>query len=174
MVLIQKQTESDPASYPTITGLSAAAAALNQAALWKRLESWIRYRYGERSVEWIVEGPGVFEPPLHPYTIDSTEKWSGDSWEAVTLSAAPIGFELLGHTYRITADVGTAIVPEAVTEAFTRLAEYLADDSQMPRYANQRMTKITESIQVDTERPVTWHAKALHYSGASDLLRAYR
>jgi hypothetical protein len=173
MALIVRQDEDQPTSRPTITGLSDAAGALNADAIWQRLESWIRYRYGERSVSWIVNGPGVFSFPLKPATLDQAEQWNGDDWEAVTLSAAPLGYKLDSETYRITATVGTVSVPEAVAEAFRRLAEYLADDADMPATANSHSMSLGQ-LQWQNERPATWKAKALHYSGASDLLRAYR
>lgn len=174
MALIVRQEESTPASRPTIPGLSAGADALNHDAIWQRLESWIAYRYGERSVEWIVQGPGTFVPPLKPYTVDTSERWNGEAWEVTTLTLAPVGFELDSGTYRVTATVGTDNVPEVVVEAFTRLAEYLADDAQMAKTVNGQTVRLGSGVEYQAERPVAWQAKALHLSGASDLLRAYR
>jgi hypothetical protein len=174
MAVIIRQDEGEPASRPAITGLSDAADALNHDAIWQRLESWIAYRYGERSVEWIVRGAGVFDFPLKPATLDTAEKWTGDDWESVTLKAAPVGYELEAEVYRITATVGTDTVPEAVSEAFTRLTEYLAENARMPETVNSHSMQLGPDMRWENERPATWKAKALHYSGASDLLRAYR
>ncbi|MEE4303589.1 MAG: hypothetical protein V2J19_05490 [Wenzhouxiangella sp.] len=173
--MIIRQDEGTPTSYPTISGLSTAADALNHDALWKRIEDWIAYRFGEREVIWTVIGPGNFIPPLTPYTVDTSEKWNGSEFETVTLKDAPLGFELDDATYRITATVGTTDdPPEAVVEAFTRLAEYLADDAQMSRTVNGQTIRLGSGVEYQAERPNAWQARALHLSGAADLLRGYR
>ena len=67
MAVIVVESEGTPAAYPAAPdGLSAAAQALDAAMIWQRLESWIAYRWGERSVIYIVEGPGDFVPRLSP------------------------------------------------------------------------------------------------------------
>ncbi|WP_376695362.1 hypothetical protein [Wenzhouxiangella sp. EGI_FJ10305] len=173
--MIIKQDEGTPTSYPTISGLSTAAQALNQDALWKRIEDWIAYRYGERQVIWTVIGPGNFIPPLTPYTIDTSEKWDGEQYESVTLDDAPLGYDLDDYTYRITATVGTTDdPPEAVVEAFTRLAEYLADDAQLYKTVNNQSVKFGSGLEYTADRPTLWQARALQYSGAADMLRDYR
>lgn len=174
-MMLLDQDESLPASYPTVSGLSDDADALDADALWQRIEGYIAQRWGERSVVWIVEGPGMFLPPLRPYTVDTVEEWMGSEYETVTLDAAPLGLPLQCATYRITATVGSSDdPPAAVTEAFIRLAEYLADDADMGRVTNGVEVQLGSGLHYRGERPVAWLPKALFHSGAADLLRAYR
>ena len=43
-------------------------------------------------MQWTVEGPGEFVPPLSPATISTVEVWSSaDAWEVVTLTPSPLG-----------------------------------------------------------------------------------
>ena len=173
---ILTEDEQAPASYPTApSGLSTAASALDADALWQRIEQFITRRWNERQVVWIVEGPGVFAPRLQPATIDTREVWNGDSWESVTLDAAPLGDELDAKTYRFTATVGSTDDPPAsINEAFVRLAEYLADQSFIGRVATSGTRDLNSTVQATSERPAAWQSKALYYSGAADLLRRYR
>ncbi len=170
------EDEGQPAAYPAApVGLSPDAAALNPDALWQRLESWIAYRWEPRAVLWIVQGPGVWSPRLKPATVDTFEVWDGSTWAPVTLDPAPLGYELAAETYRLTATVGsTDTPPSAVLEAFRRLAEYLADQATLGLVATSRTLNIAGTIQTESTRPAAWQARALHYSGAADLLRGYR
>jgi len=172
MVEILSEDESAPSSYPAKpSGLSTKADALDKAIIWNRIEDWIRQRWNERTVTWIVEGPGTFEPRLKPATIDTREVWNGDSWESVTLDAAPIGEELNARTYRITATVGSKDTPpETVLEAYRRLAEYTAEANADPARGHTSVSDGDFSF----DRPAAYAARALHYSGAADLLRGYR
>lgn len=177
MSLTIKQNESAPDSYPAIstTEWSTAAAALSQDMLWQRIESYIAYRWSERDVAWIVEGPGEWHPPLTPATVSTVEIWSGaDEWEAVTLCASPLGGYFLPGCgpYRFTGTVGDGDVPDNVTEAIRRLAEYMA---QKPGKGGARSESIAAgSITIANTRDPAWLAKAMQNSGAADLLRGYR
>ena len=170
--MIISETESEPDSYPSAPGdLSDDALGVTTAVVWKRIEDWIRYRWAERQVVWIVEGPGVFVPRLLPATIDTREVWNGEAWETVTLDPAPLGDKLDAKTYRITATVGsTDNPPPTVMEAYTRLAEYTAHAEADPAQGHTRVSDGDYSF----DRPATYAARALHYSGAADLLRGYR
>jgi len=75
--MIKAFSEGNPANYPTVTGLSTRAAALNLPALWKRIEHHIAYRYSERQVTYLVEGPGEFIPHLKPFVLDNAERCDG-------------------------------------------------------------------------------------------------
>ena len=67
MVDIIREDEGEALDYPAMPdGLSDAALSIEPAAVWQRIESWITHRYGERTVEWITRGPGVFVPRLKP------------------------------------------------------------------------------------------------------------
>lgn len=169
------QDEATPESYPTSPStLSTTAAALDPAMVWQRLEAHVAYRWTEREVKWIVDGPGAWRPPLAPATITATEVWTGESWLSVTLTPTPAGgFELpSSDAYRFSATVGGGDVPAAVTEAFRRLAEYMAAKAGKPGATSERIQ--AGSIALSHSRDANWMAQALQSSGAADLLRHYR
>lgn len=168
------ESEADPASWPAAPdGLSLEAAALDSDALWTRIEGWIAFRWSGREVTWIVNGPGVWSPRLQPATITAFEVWD-DGWTPAVLSAHPLGYELDDRTYRFTATVGTTDTPPpAVLEAYRRLAEYLADTGEIGRVAISGRRKLSD-VEVESTRPTTWMGRAIHYSGAADLLRPWR
>lgn len=170
------QVEAAPDSYPAAPDtLTAAAAALPAAMVWQRIEAYIAHRWTARDVEWIVEGPGHWRPPLAPATVSTVEVWSSaDEWEAVTLRPSPLGGYYLPATgpYRFAASVGGGDVPENVTEAFRRLAEYMA---AKPGKAGARSESIAAgSINISHSRSPSWLAQAMQNSGAGDLLRGLR
>ncbi|MDJ0979258.1 MAG: hypothetical protein QNI87_12095 [Erythrobacter sp.] len=169
------ETEAVPLDYPdTPSGLSTAAAALDANAIWQRIEAYTAHRYTDREVTWLVEGKGHWGFPLTPATLSSAERWTGEAWEAVTLSAGPYGYCLPDEgPYRIIADVGAGTVPAAVSEAFRRLAEYLADDTDRAGVSDY-MVNMGGAIQESYKRNPAWTARAMQYSGAADLLRPYR
>ena len=170
------QIESVPATYPVPPpGLSSAASDLDHQAIWERIEGYVSYRWSERQVVWIFRGPGWFIPPLKPAVVDTAEVWTPNGWETATLIEAPVGYAAEEETYRITATVGsTEDPPSAVLEAYRRYAEYLADQAvEMGRVATSANRSIGDLSQ-SGERPATWHARALQYSGAADLLRRFR
>lgn len=171
-----KQIEGAPASYPDAPeNLSTAAAALDPAMIWQRIESYIAHRFSERAVTWIVEGPGEWCPPLSPATITEIEIWTGSAWEACEVPSAPLGYVLPGHgPYRITGNAGDdeAEVPEVVVEAYRRLAEYSA---ARPGKAGATSESISAgSITLAHRRSASWMAQAMQNSGAADLLRPFR
>jgi hypothetical protein len=167
MVEVLSETEGEPSSYPVLPG----SFTVSLSAVWKRLEGWIAHRWNERTVEWVVQGAGVWRPRLQPATIDTSEVWDGSAWQTVTLDPAPLGYELDERTYRVTATVGsTDAPPEIVQEAGKRLAEYL------DQAGNDAVPGVSSATDGDYSfaRPSGWAARAMHYSGAADLLRAYR
>lgn len=180
MVTTIRQIEGVPATWPDApAGLSTAAAALPASMIWTRLEAWISYRFAERSIQWIAEGPGEWVPPLAPATVADVERWNGSAWEVVTLGASPLGgYELEGlGPYRFTGTVGVdgADIPAPVSEAFRRLAEYMAgDDSSSPPGARTFNQAVPDLASVSFERSPNWLAQAMAYSGAADLLRNLR
>jgi hypothetical protein len=172
-----KQHESTPAEYPDPpANLSAAAAALDPAIVWQRIESYTAHRFAARDVSWVVEGPGEWNPPLTPATIATIEIWSGaDNWEDVTANAAPLGGYWLPASgpYRFTGTVGDGSEPPAVVlEAFRRLAEYMAAKPGKPGATSERIG--AGSINLSHSRSASWMAAAMQNSGAGDLLRPYR
>jgi hypothetical protein len=180
-VVILSEREADPASRPALpadlfdaveaegggdlTELVRMAKLVPLDPLWRRLEDWIAWRWGAREVVWLLEGPGAWPPRLRPYTIDATEVWA-EGWQAVTLAADPLGLRLEEGTYRITATVGTSDAPPPdVAEALRRLAMYTAQMHDHPGGS----TGDGEGTWL-----ASWPARAIHYSGAADLLRKYR
>lgn len=173
-----RQTEELPDAYPTApAGLSTAAAALNSEMIWQRLEAYTAHRWTERAVTWIVEGPGPWQPPLTPATIATVDVWSGaDDWQTAELAPSPLGgYVLTGcGPYRFVGVVGDdlADVPAAITEAFRRLAEYMAGKIGKPGASSERIS--AGSITLAHSRAPSWIALAMQNSGAGDLLRQYR
>ncbi len=182
-VRLYKQTEA-AVTYPSVAGLSDAAIALDQDALWQRLEQWIAYRWPKREVVWVVAGRGEFMPPLADATVTKTEvaqsgTWETPPWLEIDLMRGPFGVELRGKRYRITADVGSDDdPPAAVLEAYRRLAEYMAEaDAKVSKYQPGAFTSYSEGLSdasISVSRPMNHKARAIHYSGAADLLRPWR
>jgi hypothetical protein len=171
-----KQFEAVPAAYPTApAGLSTAAAALDADMIWARIESYTAHRFSERAVTWTIAAGAAdeWELPLAPLVSQTAERWTGTAWETATSDAGPVGLFLpSADTFRITAQVGAGPVPAPVSEAFRRLAEYLADD---PGTAGASSTSVAIGpIQEELTRNPAWVARAMQYSGAGDLLRPYR
>jgi hypothetical protein len=178
MAVTIKQTESPPAGYPAIDGLSAAAAPFEDVA-WQRIEAYCAYRSTIRDVVWIVDGCGEWCPPLMPATIATVEVWSSaGEWESCEVPASPLGGFYLASSgpHRFTGTAGSTpspdVVPAAVKEAVRRLAEYMAAKPGKPGATAERVT--AGSVSVSTTRSATWLANALAASGAADLLRVYR
>jgi hypothetical protein len=175
MIDVIKQFEGVPAAYPEApTGLSTAAAALDPDMIWARVEGYTAHRFTVREVVWTLLGGGgdQWHPPLTPIVSREAHYW-GDQWEGLTLLDGPLGICLpFDGTYKITAQVGAGDVPAPVSEAFRRLAEYLADD---PGTAGASSTSVEIGpIKESLNRNPAWVARAMQHSGAGDLLRPYR
>lgn len=172
-----RQIEDTPDTYPDPpAGLSEAAAALDPALIWGRIEAYTAWRFSPRDVTWTVEGCGEWCPPLKPATIATTESWnSADAWEALDLRPSPFGGYILPGTgqYRVVGTVGTDDEPPPlVLEAYRRLAEYLAAKPGKPGVRSESVT--AGSVSLSTTRSPTATAEALQNSGAGDLLRSFR
>jgi hypothetical protein len=117
---------------------------------------------------------------LSPATSTTAEVWAGGEWSEVILQPAPDGYCLAAEgPYRITATVGGGSVPEAVLEAFRRLAEYSAEIGAYgswkgPAGAHSHNFNMSEGVSLSVDRTPVWAARALVNSGAADLLRPYR
>jgi hypothetical protein len=172
-----KESEATPDTYPALpTGLSTLAAAVDAGMIWERIEAYTRTRYTAREIVWTVDGCGGerWTPPLAPVASFSAELWDNGAWEAVALPDGPVGYILPSDgTYRVTGQVGAGDPPKAVTEAYRRLAEYMADDDDragVSSYSVNMGGAIAESY----SRSASHAARALQNSGAADLLRPYR
>jgi hypothetical protein len=169
-----RQTEGIPASYPAApSGLSAKAAALRPAVVWKRMEAFTAYRWGERTVSWFIEGPGEWWPPLLPTTITEVAAWHGEAWETLDPDVSPLGYWLVSTgPYKFSGTAGTSATPaDTVLEAYRRLAEYLVAESPG---AAPSVAISYGPMSVTTRRASAWLANAMNNSGAGDLLRPYR
>jgi hypothetical protein len=180
MATLLKQAEAG-ATYPAPpSGLSAKAAALDAAVIWQRIEAYIAQRFTARAVVWTVEGPGEWEPPLAPATIEAVEVWAGEEWSEVFPAPSPLGGYTLASEgpYRVTATVGGGDVPAAVTEAFRRLAEYSSEVGEQGLLKGRAGASSNDaelgSIKQSFQRSPNWIARAMINSGAADLLRPYR
>ena len=169
-----KITEGSPDGYPYVTGGPSDPAM--QAVVWQRIEAWISYRWRARSVVFIAEGPGAWVSPLEPTTISTTEIWEGSAWHSAELEATPLGGLYLPNPgpFRLTGTAGSAATPpEAVQEAVRRLWAFLERSGEFPCGVT-REEMDSPGFRHMTERPASWAARALQYSGAADLLRPYR
>lgn len=178
MIDVLKQIEEAPEAYPVplFSSLSTEAAALNFDMIWARIEAYTAHRFTEREVTWIIEGGmgDVWVPPLVPVVFQTAEFWLDEAWEPISLLPAPIGLCLQGAgTYRITAQVGGGDLPAPVSEAFRRLAEYLADETDRAGVSSYSVS-MGGAIDESYRRNPAWVSWAIQNSGAGDLLRPYR
>lgn len=177
MTDLLQENEATPASYPdSPSGLSIPAAALNAEMIWERIEAYTRTRYTEREVVWTVEG-GEGEnwtPPLSPIASHTAEKWESGAWVSTALPDGPVGLCLSSDgVFKVTAQVGAGNPPAAVSEAFRRLAEYMADDTDRAGVSSYSVN-MGGAIQESYQRNAAHAARALQNSGAADMLRPYR
>lgn len=183
MVDLFQQQEATPAAYPDApSGLSTAAAALDAAMIWQRIEAYTAHRYTAREIVWTISGLAGDEwtPPIGPLVSQTAERWDGEAWASVTILSGPVGLCLPSDgTFKITAQVGAGDVPAAVSEAYRRYAEYSAEIGENgmlvghPSHTDHS-AKIGEAVNESFSRSPTWAARALQLSGAADLLRPYR
>jgi len=83
MIDLIKQFEAVPAEYPTApAGLSTAAAALDAAMIWARIEAYTAHRWTVREVVWTLTGGGgdQFHPRLTPVVSRVAHVWDGAAW----------------------------------------------------------------------------------------------
>ncbi len=69
--------------------------------------------------------------------------------------------------------MGGGEVPAAVSEAFRRLAEYLADATDRAGVSSYSVN-MGGAIEESYQRNPAWVARAMELSGAADLLRPYK
>lgn len=178
MAYTAKTTESVPAYPLSGDGLSIEASALPEALVWGRIESYIAWRWAQRDVTWIVEGPGHWPMPLTPAAITTVEIWDGttNAWivDATALEPSPFGTRFLKRgPYRVTGTAGDDTAPPAIVlEAYRRLAEYFVAD---PGTAGADREDVNiGGISQNIRRDPAWLGSALQNSGAADLLRRFR
>jgi hypothetical protein len=177
MADLLQENEATPASYPaTPSELSTPAAALDAEMIWERIEAYTRTRYTARELVWTVEG-GEGEnwtPPLSPIASHTAEKWESGAWVSTALPDGPVGLCLPSDgVFKVTAQVGAGDPPKVVSEAFRRLAEYMADDTDRAGVSSYSVN-MGGAIQESYQRNAAHAARALQNSGAADMLRSYR
>lgn len=167
------QTEDIPADYPEVLDLPCQLD-IEPDYLWQRMEHYVAHRWTPREVTWLARGAGEWRPPLTPATIDQAHIWTGEDWEEITLSPAPLGFVLPSGRFKIVCTVGADNpLPAAVEEAFRRMVDYVnAGDRGIAGASSFTVSEgdLTETV----SRNPAFVARALINSGAADLLRAYR
>lgn len=159
--------EAAPASYPLIDDNA-------QPVAWSRIEAWINTRWPAREVVFFVQDDGTWIPPLKPFVATSYERWKSGEWETFTPEPSPLGVVVQGaDEYRVIGTAGDDTdPPEIVIEAVRRLAAYLDETDKYP--GSSKSGYNVGPVSIDVERSPSWMAKAMAYSGAADLLRAYR
>ena len=169
--------EGVPASYPVVVmhdreeGSISEQFEVDAAVTWQRIEAWIRFRYAVRSVVYLVEGPGAWTSPLTPFSATTVEAWRADAWEATTPRPSPSGGYVFDGDgpYRVTGTAGDGLEPPAaVQEAWRLLQEYQRG------LAASHMNETAIIAYDETTNIAAFAAKAIHLSGAADLLRPYR
>ena len=162
MVATIKSHEGEPAS------LAEPAWA------WQRIETWIDRRWPQRDVQFVVEGPGGWTPPIWPVTFDTVEFWRDGAWVATDLDPHPVhAYDLPCGTHRFTGLAGdNATPPAAVLEAVARLVAYHETAKDLAPFTSRR-TQVGDVME-DVDMPALNVARALTQSGAADLLRRWR
>lgn len=165
------EAEGVPAAYPPTDPVTDEdGETVDADMVWQRLEGWIAHRWRSRSVVYVIEGPGQWRARLTPFTATTVEMWQGDAWAASTPRPSPLGgyiFDGAGP-YRVTGTAGDASTPPAIVlTAHRRLAEYVAQTGGVGFQSES-------DGDYSYSRNPAWLARAMHYSGAADLLRPYR
>jgi len=170
MIEVLSRHEDAPAAWPAVSGVDSDALAW----AWPRVEAWIAWRFCARDVTWRVDGSGEWRPDLRPLDTVTAKAWTGSAWDSVTLTASPDGYDLPHGRYEIAATVGAGVtVPDDVAEAVRRLVAYQDGMQSIPAGARSYSASIdiqSESFRFDDRAA----ARAIHNSGAADLLRPYR
>jgi hypothetical protein len=123
-------------------------------------------------------------PPLKPVTITTIERFNDygcpaappGAWMQQKPRRTPFGVSLQSPAfYRIQGTAGENVPPpDDVLEAYTRLAEYIASVKDDGRVGATSVTDTVPGVTLTVHRPLQSLSRALEYSGAADLLKAYR
>lgn len=134
-------------------------------------------------MEWVIRGPGLFVPPLTPVTIAAVERFNDygcpaaepGEWMPAVKRHTPFGVLVDQGFYRLQGTAGEDVpTPDDVLEAYTRLSDYLAAIKEEGRPGATSVTDSVPGVTLTVHRPVVALSRALEYSGAADLLKAYR
>ncbi|MEQ9260938.1 MAG: hypothetical protein RIG84_17765 [Roseovarius sp.] len=164
---IESETEVSVAYPDAPEGLSTEAAAIPAAVIWDRLESWTNYRWSETVTDFVVNPPCEvkWQPPYAPFVVDSVDG------ETATIDG--FGQVILRSKSVVRCTIGGATPTETVNAAYIRLAEYMAATDDAPGGVSRYSIDVGD-ISESWSRKADHMAKAIHNSGAADLLRRYR
>jgi hypothetical protein len=165
---IESETEISVTYPPAPDGLSDDAAAIDAAVIWDRLEAFTNFRWSETVVE-IVVNPDheiQWKPPYAPFVVDlvNGEPANPDQFGAVTIRNRAI----------VRATIGGAVPSETVKTAYRRLSEYFAVRGRVPAGAQRYSVNIGGDISESISQRSDHMARAMHNSGAADLLRKFK
>lgn len=163
-------TEEQPSTRPE---------GFEDESVWRRIEQYIRWRWQSRPVQWTVHGTGLFVPALRPLEVVTVQRWStleGGEWRHVTPCCAPFGVELPGSGFfRVAGIAGDDTpTPDDVLEAYERLRDYIAGIKDEGHVGATTISDGVPGVSQTVRRPAAAMARALEYSGAADILKAYR
>lgn len=164
---IEAETEIS-VTYPAApSGLSDDAAAIEPAVIWDRLEAFCNYRWSETVVEFTVNPPCAmqWQPPYVPFVVDlvNGEAATPDDFGAVALSSRS----------KVRCTIGGETPSETMLTAYRRLAEYFAATDDTPGGVSRYSFSVGD-VSENWSRRADHMARAIHNSGAADLLRKYR
>jgi hypothetical protein len=183
-VQVLKFQEADPVSYPDLITLDADGDQETTKPIphiWSRIESYVAHRWTERQCVWTVQGCGDWFPHLSPVSNIVVDQWDDTLkvWETASVDQTAMGYYLpRSCVYRITATGGANAgpVPQALVEAYRRLAAYSleAKQSDIPAGASSHSLTLAEGLTESVDISPAYVARAMVNSGAGDLLRSYR
>ena len=161
---IESETEIS-VTYPAAP--AGAPAGIANEVVWDRLEAFCNFRWSETVMEFVVNPPCEIEwqPPYVPFVIDTVagEAASPDDFGAVTLS----------EKSKVRATIGGVTPSETVNAAYLRLAEYMAAEDDAPGGVSRYSIDVGDIAESWSCKP-DHMGKAIHNSGAADLLRKFK
>jgi len=135
--------------------------------IWDRLEAFCNFRWSETVMEFVVNPPCEiqWQPPYEPFTVDLVdgEAATPDEFGAVTVSKRSV----------IRCTIGGAEPSATVLAAYARLDAYMAATDDAPGGVSRYSVSIGD-ISESWSRRADHMGRAIHNSGAADLLRKFR
>jgi len=135
--------------------------------IWDRLEAFCNFRWSETVMEFVVNPPCEiqWQPPYEPFTVDlvNGEAATPDDFGAVTLR----------EKSKVRATIGGATPSATVLKAYERLADYMAATDDAPGGTSRYSVTIGDLSESWSRHP-DYMARAIHNSGAADLLRKFK
>ena len=143
------------------------AAPNDDPVIWDRIEAFCNFRWAETVMEFVVNPPCEIDwvPPYAPFTVDLVNGAAAipDAFGAVKLA----------EKSTVRATIGGATPSATVLKAYERLAEYMAATDDAPNGVSRYSIDVGDISESWSRKP-DHLARAIHNSGAADLLRKYR